>query len=99
MSPFTGDRHGNHTGKSYPWLAASVVDACPAVAAKAGNALLKLGLLMLLLKRLGIRARRQRDSLDGPTATTEFEEVHNIGRMQIWIAFSEISGHERNRTR
>ena len=83
MSPFTGDRHGNHTGKSHPQLAASVVDACPAVAAKAGNALLKLGLPMLLLERLGIRARRQLDNLDGPIATTESEEVHNIGRMPI----------------
>jgi len=48
MNPFTGDRCKNNRGKSRPWLAASVVDLCPAVAAKIDNALLKFGVLMLL---------------------------------------------------
>ena len=99
MNPFTGDWNKNDTGKSRPWLAASVVDACPTVAAKIANALLKFGLLMLLLEHLGIHARRWLDDLNRPPTTTEFEEVDKFGGVQIRIAFPEISGQERNRTR
>jgi hypothetical protein len=89
MSPFTGDRRKNDRGKSRPWLAASVVDPCPAVAAKIDDALLKFGVLMLLLERFGIHAWNWLDDLDGPTATAEFEEVHKIGGMQIRISCTE----------
>ena len=82
-----------------PKLAAPVVYACPAVAAKIRNALLKLGVLVLPLERLGIDAGTWLDDLDGPTATAELEEIYKIGGMQIRIAFPEISGQERNRTR
>jgi hypothetical protein len=76
-----------------------MIYACPAMAAKIGNAFLKFGLLMLPLEGLGIHAWRRLDDRDGPTATTEREKIHQFGSMQIWITFPEINGQERNRTR
>ena len=75
----TDDRYKNDTDKGRLWLVASVVYACPAVAAKIDNASFEFGALMLLLERLGIHAGSWLDDLDGPTATAEFEEVHKIG--------------------
>ena len=61
------------------------------------NALEKLGSLVLLFKLFLIRSRHGLVNVDGVTATTKLEKVHDVCGLQVRITFPMLMRQERNR--